>query len=304
MQNKESLLYAVMLSELPQVGERIASAILARSAERGHGLASFFRLPAAVLRRDYSLPLAALRCLEHHAEAHRRRCEWLSANLHESGGWACTLLDPDYPRRLRHRADAPPVLFFFGDPTCAAQPTIAPLHSRTPTEGTVGCIRAVVEAAARAGFAVVTSTGKAAYRLVGVTARALSVPRLVVLDRGLFSALGVELRADPFAYRGAAHPCAPTEHGQLVCSPFRLLDHALPRSGRRRDALVAALADVIFALHARPGGEIERLCLAALEQGQPVLSWHGENPALLSAGAIPISGDDLRHLHRFVPISR
>jgi predicted Rossmann fold nucleotide-binding protein DprA/Smf involved in DNA uptake len=85
----------------------------------------------------------------------------------------------------------------------------------------------------------------------------------------------------------------------LVLSPFRLLDHASPRNGQRRDELIAALADVVVAVHARPGGEIERVCLEALDRGQCVLSWYGENAGLVAAGATVITEADLGELARF-----
>lgn len=301
--DKESTLYAVMLSELPQVGERLARAIIECSEKRGHGLASFFRLPAPVLQRDYPLPEAARRCLEQHGEAHRRRCEWLAGQLVAHGGWACTLLDAEYPNRLRWRASPPPPVFFaVGEARCQDFPVLAVLHSRTPTADTMPAISAVVQRAAEEGFTLVTSTGKVAYRLVGMASRATGAPRIVVLDRGLFSALGPDLSRDPCVY--APSPTREfAKQPQMVCSAFRLLDHALPRNGARRDALVAAFADLILVLHARPGGEIERVCLQALDRGQPVLCWKGENPALVAAGAIPVSESDLGSLAHFLALS-
>ena len=78
-----------------------------------------------------------------------------------------------------------------------------------------------------------------------------------------------------------------------MLSPFRLMDHARPRNGQRRDELIAALADVIVAVHARPGGQIERVCLEALDRGQCVLSWYGENSGLVAAGATAVAEADL-----------
>ncbi|NJR71608.1 MAG: hypothetical protein HC771_25740 [Synechococcales cyanobacterium CRU_2_2] len=58
--------------------------------------------------------------------------------------------------------------------------------------------------------------------------------------------------------------------------------------------LGAALADVIIAVHARPGGVIEHVCLQALDRGQVVLSWYGENAGLIAAGATPIGSTGRR----------
>ena len=87
----------------------------------------------------------------------------------------------------------------------------------------------------------------------------------------------------------------------LVASSFRLMDHAAAHNGKRRDELIAALADVIIAVHARPGGVIEHVCLQALDRGQVVLSWYGENAGLIAAGATPIEEADLAgELTRYV----
>ena len=59
-----------------------------------------------------------------------------------------------------------------------------------------------------------------------------------------------------------------------------------------------ALADVIVAVHARAGGQIERVCLEALDRGQCVLSWYGENGGLVAAGATAITEADLGELGR------
>jgi hypothetical protein len=38
---------------------------------------------------------------------------------------------------------------------------------------------------------------------------------------------------------------------------------------------------------------VERICLRALDRGQCVLSWEGENQTLLAAGAAPIDARTL-----------
>ena len=53
--DKGTALQAVMLSGVPHVGDKGAERILTMNQQRAHGLATFFRLPAAVLRDDYKL---------------------------------------------------------------------------------------------------------------------------------------------------------------------------------------------------------------------------------------------------------
>ena len=58
--DKETALYDLMLSELPHVGDKAAARILTLNGERQCGLATFFRLPAAVLREEYRLHAATV----------------------------------------------------------------------------------------------------------------------------------------------------------------------------------------------------------------------------------------------------
>ena len=109
----------------------------------------------------------------------------------------------------------------------------------------------------------------------------------------------MKLNADPFGF-GPGRMALDAER-TLALSPFRLLDHAVARNGRQGDELIGALADIIVAVHARPGGEIERVCLEALDRGQSILSWYGENAGLVAAGPTAIEEADLQGLGRYVP---
>ena len=298
--DKEAALYAVMLSELPHVGDRLADRILACNRDRGHGLATFFRLPAAVVREIYRLPAETVAHLDAGAEAHRARCGWLLERLAAAGGDAWCAGDAAYPQRLARRLVPPlPVLYAVGAADVVERPTLAVLSSRMLSEHTVPATTAIAHAAAAHGLTLVGGGMKASYRVASVAARAAGAARVIVLDRGLFATFGARADRDPSGFGPGRAALDVTR--TLVVSQFRLGDHASPRSGQRRDELVAALADVVEAVHAQPGGQIERVCLAALDRGQVVLSWYGENAGLVAAGATAIAEADLAELRRFVP---
>lgn len=283
---------ALRLWELPQVGDRVAHRVLRQCRARGHGLATFFRLPPSVWREEFALPAAAIQRLVDGGAAHDTHCRLLLQRLEACAGQIWGLGEALYPERLAIRLDVPPPwLSAVGPRHVLDVPTIAVLNSRHIDERVVRASHAAVQAAIARGFSVVSGGMKASHRVSAVAARAAAAPRLIVLDRGLLATFGAAPDRDPFGFgpgRGAfdARRC-------LVVSPFRLGDHASPHNGPRRDELVAALADVILAVHARPGGVIERICLAALDRGQVVLSWYGENAGLVAAGAAPIGERDL-----------
>jgi hypothetical protein len=177
------------------------------------------------------------------------------------------------------------------------------MHSRLVSEGSVAATLRIVRAAAADGLAVAVGGMKTPHRIAAATSRTLGAARLVVLDRGLLAAFGGDLERDPFGL-GPGRGRFDSQR-TLVLSPFRPDDHAVPRSGRRRDALLTALADIVVAVSARPGGEVERCCLAALDRGQCVLVWQGGNSALVAAGALPLDPADLGiGLRRWLPTHR
>lgn len=280
-------LYAIMLAELPHVGRATAARILATNRRRGHGLAAFFRLPPVLLSEEYGLPPEAVRRLTDDRRQFDDRCRWLAVELDRIGGRALVAHHPAYPERLRYRMSLPPpVLSGFGSWNVLAEPTLAVLNSRTVTERTVTASLAIARAAVAQGLTLVGGGMKASYRITSVAARASAAPRVVVLDRGIFAAFGTQTDRDPFGFGPGR---GPLDLGRvLVLSPFRLGDHAVAHNGQFRDETIAALADIIVAVEARPGGIIERVCLQALDQGQTVLSWYGENAGLVAAGATPI----------------
>jgi predicted Rossmann fold nucleotide-binding protein DprA/Smf involved in DNA uptake len=291
--DKDAALHAIMLSELPHVGERTAARVLELNRQRRHGMATFFRLPEAVLREDYRLHADTCRRLVAGRGDHESRCRWLADRFTGAGGAVRLRDEPTYPERLRERLDpAPAVVFLVGAPEILTTPTVAVLSSRDIDEHSVTASLTVVRAAAAHGFVLVSGGMKANHRIVAVAGRALALPRVIVLDRGVFSTFGASFDRDPFGLgpgRAALHTGR-----TLVLSPFRLLDPAAPRNGRRRDEMIAALADVVVAVHARVGGEIERVCFTALDRGQCVLSWQGENSGLVAAGATAVEEGDLK----------
>ena len=294
----DATLAAVMLTQLPRVGEQAARRVLQLNAARGIALADFFRIPEASLRDTYKLHADAVQRICRESDAHRRDAQELLARM-TKGGIALWLAgESAYPARWRERLDAPPPFVFgLGSGATLVGPTLAVLNSRGLAERSVSATIRVAQAAAGQGFAIASGGMKATHRIPAVLGRAAPA-RVIVLDRGILAAFGRHLDRDPFGLGpGRAELDAART---LVLSPFRLRDHAVARNGPRRDELIAALADVIVAVSTRPGGEIERICFAALDRGQCVLSWQAENAGLVAAGAVPIEDGDLADLRRFL----
>jgi DNA processing protein len=294
----------LLLSELPRVGERTLARLRERAAKDGATLDRLVSEAPEVLAAELGLAPAAVRRLGEGRAQHEIHCRMLGEWLKEARVGLTHPAEASYPPRLRARlGEPPPLLYFRGNPTVLAGPTLSVLGSREPSEQSVVATVQIAQHAAHEGFALVTGGMKTAHRIAAAAVRAAGARRVVVLDRGLLAAFGGSFEYDPFGLgSGRARFDA---RRTLVLSPFRPADHASPRSGRRRDELIAALGDVVVATHARPGGEVERVCLRALDAGQCILSWQGENAALSAAGAAAIDDADLRAgLRRFLPPPR
>lgn len=76
----------------------------------------------------------------------------------------------------------------------------------------------------------------------------------------------------------------------LLLSPFaEKLRRATADLARKRNEIVAALADAVFVAHAAPGSKTERFCHDVLSWGKPLLTLEsGENAHLLALGAKPV----------------
>jgi predicted Rossmann fold nucleotide-binding protein DprA/Smf involved in DNA uptake len=283
----------LMLSELPGVGQRTAARLVRLARERGLRLDDVLVLPSNRLANDFLLPATAIERLISQRKRHTEHCRRLWHQLQAADVGFCEPGDARYPGRWRTRSEIPPPFaYLHGNSNVVAAPTLAVLTSRTMDARTVAATVAVLRCATAGPYTVVSGGMKATHRIAAVAVKAAGAPRVIVLDRGLFRVFGVSLRSDPFGFGPGRAPLDLTR--TLVVSTFRPYDHAAPANGRQRDRLIADLADVVVAIHARPGGEIERVCLRVLDRGGCVLSWHGENAGLVAAGAVPIDESDLQ----------
>lgn len=290
--DRQSALHVVQLSELPHVGPRGMGRILEVNRAVGRSLAQFFHLPAAAYEEEYHLAPRAIACLTQHRRAYEEHCAALAERLRAHGGLALVNGGREYPRAwVQYLSQPPPVVFALGDPALLQSPTAAVLNSRAPSVDAIVATRAIVERAARDGFCVASGAMKLGHRIAAASARAAQAARIIVLDRGLFAAVGDESERDIFGL--VSGRLRLDRSRTLVLSPFRLNNHAAPMNGARRDSLIAALADVVICVEARPGGHMEELGLDMLARGKLVASWRGANRSLTAAGARSLEADDL-----------
>lgn len=274
----------IALRELPGVGERTLCRLIALLEQRGETVRGLLEASPALLVEHYQMPDPAIRRLTVQRDQHLARCRWIAEELRRAGARVVTATDAGYPATLTRSLKPPaPMLFTLGRRSILRAPCLTILSSRAVVDHTLQALVTAIRAARAAGVSIAIGGMKSTHRLAAMTSRAVGATRIVVLDRGLFAAFGYDYRSDPF---GCGDRRAILDRkSTLVVSTIRPEDHAAPDSARRRDQLITALGHVVFATSARPGGEVERTCLAAIAAGKPVLVWGDDNQTLIAAGA-------------------
>ena len=96
--DKETALYAVMLSELPHVGDQAADAFCAVNRERGHGLAHVLSIAGSGAARGLRLAPRGYPPLCAERSEHEQRCRWLLDQFAAAGGGVALADDAAIPR--------------------------------------------------------------------------------------------------------------------------------------------------------------------------------------------------------------
>ncbi|MCC6730087.1 MAG: hypothetical protein IT208_12185 [Chthonomonadales bacterium] len=279
---------ALTLGEVPGIGPRTLAAVLRRGAVLRLAPDDVLRLPAGDLASALGIHRPAAEALASSGSRLAARAAQDARMLRRAGVRVVTLLDATYPRALLSRLDdPPPVVFASGDLSVLERPLFAVATSNDAPEAALRAGDAAAEAAVAAGWAPLTGHNRVAYQRPALVARRHGAPIGFVLDRGIAEAFGGDYRRDLFAAL-RIWPGAERADRDLALSTFGIRDHGSVLNNRRRDALIFALSQAVFATCVRPRGEMERHCLRALRSGRPVYLVGGNGGAsepLARAGA-------------------
>jgi len=289
----------LLLSEVPGIGDKTVESIVRRNAVLRRTPDEFLRLTAAQLAADYGIRHEVGARLVESARTRREEVAATAKHLRRAGVHVLTLLDATYPPRLLQSLDnPPPVLYAYGNLDLLAKPLFAVANSNGAEEEALAAGDAAAAVALSCGWFPVTGHNRPAYQRPALVARRNGGRICYVLDRGLLEAFGGDLTRELFP---AARIWSPTYDpaSDLTLSPFSLRAHGIALHGRRRDALIFALADAIFVGAIRPGGQMERGCLEARACGKPVflVGRRGEAEAvLLEAGAARVDVESIAEM--------
>ena len=259
--------FALLLAMTPGIGGKGVVRVLARNDLLGRSAEEFLRLSPEALREEYRLGAksAALVGSANPASVHS-----LEERLDKLGVSLVTAADAHYPVRVEEMDPAPPgVLFFYGNSRLLNARTFSVLASRGTPPRALERLEQRVEKGVLDAEVLVSGHDRPEYQRASVVPLRWGSPRIMCLDRGLFEALGENLRDEPFrAARLWRYQFDPST--DLVVSPFRPEAHYVGVNNQVRDRLIACLSDRLELVHANQGGNMERNAKLALKAGRSV----------------------------------
>lgn len=262
--------FALLLAMTPGVGGRSVTRILARNDLLSIEPRAFFRLSQEALREEYRLNAKQAEAIKKNAKNPEDHLEPLLQRLDSLGVQWMTLVDAHYPERLElFDPDPPGFLFAYGNTRLLEAKTFSVLSSRHTTRAGLELMEKLCEDGVLAGEVLVSGHDTPEYQRSAIVPLRWGSPRILVLDRGLFTALGPDLKEEPFrAARLWRFQFDPKT--DLVVSPFRP-DNTYNRGGNTlRDRLIAGLAMRGDFVEVSPGGNMEKMAKMLLKAGRGV----------------------------------
>lgn len=261
----------LILCLTPYVGHTTFDRVMNECRMRGVQPEELLSMSADRLREEFSLPLTSARALANGAKEVRRRAHLLRQKIGDKPVRMVTRDSPLYPRSLEEFCVKPPgYLFFYGNPRVLSNPTFCVIASRGATREELDQVGRVVESKTLEGKTLVTGSNTPAYRMAAVVPLRWGAPRVVVVDRGLFEALGENLERELFpAARLWRYRFDPAT--DLVISFNRPDEGASKGGGAHRDEIVVGLSQEVHAVRLRKGGNMERLAARAEERGKALV---------------------------------
>lgn len=261
----------LLLCLAPRIGHTTFHRLLNECRLRGIEPEELLRMSADRLCEEFRLHRDSARALSNDAKELRRRIHLLRQKVGDKPLRLITRESPLYPRALEEFCATPPgYLFLYGNPKVLNNPTFCVISSRDATREDLDRVGRIVEQQTLEGKTLVTGSNTPAYRAAAVVPLRWGAPRIVVVERGLFPALGDDLERELFpAARLWRYRFDPAT--DLAISFSRPEEGAARSDPARRDEIVVGLSQEVYAVRLRKGGNMERLATRAEERGRALV---------------------------------
>jgi hypothetical protein len=258
------------LAITPGIGAKTITRILTKNDLYTRTPDEFLALGAEALREEYKINQTVSERFAAQKSAYLDQAKDLNQTLSALGVTAVTAADAHYPRQLEHFDPKPPeLLYLYGNTKLLTANTFCVLSSRNTSDAGLVEIEKATEHHVLRSRTLITGHDTTEYQRSAVTALRWGAPRVLVLDTGLFNALGDDLREEPFAaarlWRYKFDPR--TDLAISAVNPYRPYH---PSANKIRDRIIGGLSMHLDGIQIKPGGNMEKLLTLGLRSGRQV----------------------------------
>ena len=261
---------ALTLALTQGIGGKTVTRVLARNDLLSRSPEEFLRLSPESLREEYRLTEKVAKAVSQVGVSFPTEIREMERRLDGLGVILMTAADAQYPPGLEEMDEDPPgVLFLYGNQRILHGKTFCVLSSRNSHPAALDQVESLTEEGVLSGEVLVSGHNRPEYQRSAIVPLRWGAPRILCLDQGLFSALGEDLKEEPFRsarlWRYQFDPVT-----DLVVTPFRPESHFSGVNNKVRDRLVAGLSARLDFVDIQVGGNMERLARQALRAGRRV----------------------------------
>ncbi len=261
--------FALLLAMTPGIGGRSVTRVLARNDLLNRSPEDFLQLSPEAFREEYRLSAVGAAAL---ADSPHDRVEATLATEKRLAALGVNLIstaDAHYPALVEEMDPDPPgILFLYGNARLLESKTFCVLSSRNSRPADLDLIEKLAEEGVLASEVLVTGHDRPEYRRSAIVPLRWGSPRILCLDRGLFTALGQNLENDSseaLLWREKFDP-----RTDLVVSPFRPDAGFVGVNNQVRDWLVGCLSRRLSFVQVAEGGNMQKIARMAIKAGRTV----------------------------------
>jgi DNA processing protein len=237
--HSEQLLYALALSQIPQIGPSAFRNILAYTGS----IQAFFKLPAG---KAAKIPRITPKLLQYRAEinTYLKEAEKIIKTCEKEGIKALCLADVDYPNRLKSLDDCPMIIYVKGNVNLNPARSVGIVGTRNATEYGKTITRKIIEDLAPYNPSIMSGL---AYG-IDIEAHRAALQQ----DLSTVGVLGSAVNhIYPFAHKNTAYSML--ENGGLL-SEYLPGSTMHPTNFPKRNRIIAGLADALIVVEAAQKG--------------------------------------------------
>jgi DNA processing protein len=244
--------------------------VLARNDLLNRTPEEFLRLSPEAFVEEYRLTAKAAAQLADDPIRRLGQIKTLEERLTTLGVTLISSADAHYPALVEEMDPDPPgILFLFGNSRLLEGNTFCVLSSRNSRPADLDLIEKLAEEGVLKSEILVSGHDRPEYKRSAIVPLRWGSPRILCLDRGLFTALGQDLQHDT-SHESSLWREKFDPRTDLVVSPFRPDAGFVGVNNQVRDRLVGCLSRRLAFVQVAEGGNMERIAKMALKAGRKV----------------------------------